>query len=169
MSNSQRTGFNTDIRSLLKHQHRKVYSICRLFAHTYKEHQYLFTDIIAAASQNIRYCGTPGNKDTQLLRACVNMAALHMITLDVPVRSTESMDFKTTDYQRAMAALHDSMENVSDYDKLRLFLEFEKVPSEQLAEIIGMPSEKSRHQLTKGKEIPKKNFIPYLKEMLVWS
>ena len=172
MSNSQRKGFNTDIRSLLKHQHKKVYSVCRLFAHTYKEHQYLFTNIIAAASQNIRFRGTSANKETLLLQACVNMAALHMITLDVQAGSTESIDFKSTDYQRAMVALHDSKGNVSDYDKFRLFLEFEKVPSEQLAGLTGMPPGKySRHQLAqrKEKEMPKKNFIPYIKEKLVWS
>jgi len=172
MSNSQRNGFNTDLRSLLKHQHKKVYSICRLFAHTYKEHQYLFTNIIAAASQNIRHRGTPGNKETLVLRACVNMAALHMIALDMPTRPTESIDFKSSDYQRAMMEFHDSMGNVSDYDKFRLFLEFEKVPSEQLADLTGMPSGKyNRHQLAqrKEKEIPKKNFIPYIKEKLVWS
>ncbi len=172
MSNSQRKGFNTDIRSLLKHQHKKVYSVCRLFAHTYKEHQYLFTNIIAAASQNIRFRGTSANKETLLLRACVNMAALHMITLDMQAGSAESIEFKSTDYQRAMVELHDSMGNISDYDKFRLFLEFEKVPSEQLAGLTGMPPGKySRHQLAqrKEKEMPKKNFIPYIKEKLVWS
>jgi hypothetical protein len=172
MSNTQRKGFNTDIRSLLKHQHKKVYSICRLFAHSYKEHQYLFTNIIAAASQNIRFRGTPANKETLLLQACVNMAALHMITLDMQTGPTESIDFKSTDYQRAMVALHDSMENMSDYDKFRLFLEFEKVPPGQLADLTGLPSGKyNRHQLAqkREKEIPKKNFIPYIKEKLVWS
>jgi hypothetical protein len=172
MSNSQRKGFNTDIRSLLKHQHKKVYSICRLFAQSYKEHQYLFTSIIAAASQNIRFRGTPANKETLLLQACVNMAALHMITLDMPTRTVESIDFKSSDYQRAMMEFHGSMGNVSDYDKFRLFLEFEKVPSEQLADLTGTPSGKySRHQLAqrKEKEMPKKNFIPYIKEKLVWS
>lgn len=169
MSNSQRKGFNTDIRSLLKHQHKKVYSICRLFAHTYKEHQYLFTNIIAAASQNIRFRGTPANKDSLLLQACVNMAALHMITLDI-TGSAESIEFKSTDYQRAMVALHDSMENVSDYDKFRLFLEFEKVPTEQLVGLTGLTSGKySRQQLAQRKEPAKKNFIPYIKEKLVWS
>jgi hypothetical protein len=170
MSNSPRKGFNTDIRSLLKHQHKKVYSICRLFAHTYKEHQYLFTNIIAAASQNIRFRGTPANKDSLLLQACINMAALHMITLDVQSGSAESIEFKSTDYQRAMVALHDSMENVSDYDKFCLFLEFEKVPTEQLASLTGITSGKyGRHQLAQSKELPKKNFIPYIKEKLVWS
>ena len=172
MSNSQRKGFNTDIRSLLKHQHKKVYSICRLFAHSYKEHQYLFTNIIAAASQNIRFRGTSANKEALLLQACVNMAALHMITLDMQTGSAESIDFKSTDYQRAMVALHDAMGNVSDYDKFRLFLEFEKVPSEQLAGLTGMSSGKySGHQLAqrKEKEMPKKNFIPSIKEKLIWS
>jgi hypothetical protein len=95
-----------------------------------------------------------------------------MITLDTPTRPTESIEFKSTDYQRAMAALHDSMGNISDYDKFRLFLEFEKIPSEQLADLTGLPSGKySRHELAqrKEKEIPKKNFIPYIKEKLVWS
>jgi len=170
MSNFPKKGFNTDIRSLLKHQHKKVYSICRLFAHTYKEHQYLFTHIIAAASQNIRFRGTAANKDTLLLQACVNMAALHMITLDVQTGSAESIEFKSTDYQRAMVAFHEAMENVSDYDKFRLFLEFEKVPTDQLAGLTGLPSGKySRHQLAQRKEFPKKNFLPYIKEKLVWS
>ncbi len=172
MSNPPRRGFNTDIRSLLKHQHKKVYSICRLFAHTYKEHQSLFTDIIAAASQNIRFCGTSANKEALLLRACINMAALHMITQDAAVGSAESIDFKSTDYQRAMVALHDSMVSVSDYDKFRLFLEFEKVPSEQLVDLTGIPSGKyNRHQSAQReeKEILKKSLIPYIKEKLVWS
>jgi hypothetical protein len=170
MSNSPRKGFNTDIRSLLKHQHKKVYSICRLFAHTYKEHQYLFTNIIAAASQNIRFRGTPGNKETLLLRACVNMAALHMITLDMQAGSAESIEFKSTDYQRAMVELHDSMGNISDYDKFRLFLEFEKVPAGQLADLTGVPSGKyGSHQPGQRKEILKKNFIPYIKEKLIWN
>lgn len=172
MSNSQRSGFTTDLRSLLKHQHRKVYSICRLFAHSYKEHQYLFTHIIAAASQNIRHRGTPANKETLLLRACVNMAALHMITLDMPTRAAESIDFKSSDFQRAMIEFHDFMGSVSDYDKFRLFLELEKVPSDHLADLTGVSSGKhNRHQPTqrKEKEMPKKNFIPYIKEKLVWS
>jgi hypothetical protein len=64
------------------------------------------------------------------------------------------------------------MENVSDYDKFRLFLEFEKVPTEQLVGLTGLSSGKySRQQLAqrKEKELPKKNFIPYIKEKLVWS
>ena len=172
MNNPHKNGFNTDIRSLLKTQHKKVYSVCRLFAHTYKEHQYLFTNIIAAASQNIRFRGTPANKDTLLLRACVNMAALHRITQDMEAAPTTSIDFKSSDYQRSMTALHDSMANISDYDKFRLLLEFEKVPSVQLADLTGLPAGKYSRQdqvHRKEKETPKKNFIPYLKEKLVWS
>lgn len=42
-----------DLRSFLKVQHRKVYSICRLFANNYREQQQLFISMLAAVSQSI--------------------------------------------------------------------------------------------------------------------
>ncbi|HLX67212.1 MAG TPA: hypothetical protein VKR41_09460, partial [Puia sp.] len=64
MNNSTQSCADTDLRSLLKKQHKTVYSICRLFARTYKEHQRLFMDIISAASQNIRFRKAGVDKQT---------------------------------------------------------------------------------------------------------
>jgi len=57
------------------------------------------------------------------------------------------------------------MGNVSDYEKMRLFLGFENASQEEINDLTGpMPS---RNVLPK--EGVKKNFIPYLKEKLIWS
>ena len=111
MNNHSKSGFDTDLRSLLKLQHKKVYSICRLFANTYKEHQRLFTDIIAAASQNIRSRKESGNKETLLLRACINMAALHSIALDLQPGHDRTIKFKSPDYQRSMTEFRNAVGN----------------------------------------------------------
>src|SRR5271165_365016 len=79
MNNSTKTCADTDLRSLLKQQHKTVYSICRLFARTYKEHQRLFMDIISAASQNIRFRKGKVSKHSLRWRACHNMAAFRSI------------------------------------------------------------------------------------------
>ena len=72
MNNLTPSCAETDLRSLLKQQHKTVYSICRLFARTYKEHQRLFTNIISAASQNIRFRKDGMTKQTMLWRDCIN-------------------------------------------------------------------------------------------------
>src|ERR1700760_3958101 len=98
---------DTDLRSLLKQQHKTVYSICRLFARTYKEHQRLFVDVISAAAQNIRFKKSNVSKQTMFWRACINMAALHSITAD---HHTEcEAKFKSPDYQRSMIELANSL------------------------------------------------------------
>lgn len=172
MNNHSKSGPDTDLRSLLKNQHRKVYSICRLFAHTYKEHQRLFTDIIAAASQNIRTRKESGNKDTLLLQACINMAALHSIALDMEPQTDRQIQFKSPDYQKSMTNFRLTMGEASDYDKFRLFLEFEKVDAGQLSALTGIPARMTSGRTPaprKEKEVLRKNFIPYLKEKLIWS
>jgi hypothetical protein len=169
MNNPSRSGPDTDLRSLLKHQHKRVYSICRLFAHSYKEHQRLFIDIIAAASQNIRSRKESGQKDTLLLQACINMAALHSITLEMEPRTDRNIQFKSPDYQRSMTDFRNSIAEASDYEKFRLFLEFEKVAPDQLIALTGIQAHRRPLVRMKEKEIPRKNFIPYLKEKLIWS
>ncbi len=98
---SKQGGCEPDLRSLLKNQHRKVYAICRFFAHNYQEHQRLFIDIIAAASQNIR-SRKDGSEDkqTMLLRACINMAALHSIRRELASNADRTIQFKSPDYHR---------------------------------------------------------------------
>jgi len=171
-NSSKKGGFDVDIRSLLKHQHKKVYSICRLFANNYKEHQHLFISIIAAASQNIRTGRENADKQTMLLRACINMAALHSISLELEPVTDRSLQFKSPDYQRSMTRLRESIGEVSDYEKFRLFLEFEKVAAEELTSLTGITPRKALAR-KKETELPvaKKqfNFIPYLKEKLVWN
>ena len=161
----KKEGPDQDLRSLLKTQHKKVYSICRFFANNYKEHQRLFANIISAASQSIRSRRGEESKQALLLRACINMVALHSITLEMEPVVDRSIRFKSPDYQKNMLQFRERMGNISDYDKMRLFLEFQQLSSVEIADLTGpMPS---RNVIPK--EGIKKNFIPYLKEKLIWS
>ena len=149
---------DTDLRSLLKQQHKTVYSICRLFARTYKEHQRLFINVIAAASQNIRHRKGGSSKQTMLWRACINMAALHSITSDQC--SPSEMKFKSPDYQRSMMEFGNTIGDASDYEKFLLFLDFENIATEDLFGSINRPAPKTTGSY---------QFIPFLKEKLIWS
>lgn len=161
----KKEGPDQDLRSLLKSQHKKVYSICRFFANNYKEHQRLFADIIAAASQSIRSRRGEESKQVLLLRACINMVALHSITLEMQPAVDRSIQFKSPDYQKNMLQFRERMGDITDYEKMRLFLEFEQQSAGDIAHLTGpLPS---RNVLPK--EGVKKNFIPYLKEKLIWS
>jgi len=167
MNNPKKKGGATEIvRSHLKHQHKKVYSICRLFANTYKEHQRLFADIIAAASQSIQHKKAGEEKHTLLLRACLNMTALHAISRRVEPETDRTIQFKSPDYQRSMLNFRESVGEISDYERILLFLELEKVSASEISDLTGFYPSKKRVSL---KEQPKKSFIPYLKEKLVWS
>jgi hypothetical protein len=151
-----------------------VYSICRLFTHNYKEHQHLFTNIIAAASQNIRTRkDNSDDKQTMLLRACINMAALHSISLDMDPDADRTIQFKSPDFQRSMTSFRETMGAISDLEKFRLFLEFEKVSSDEMLSLTGLhfnsrPANRKKES-EKEAETARKNFIPYLKEKLIWS
>lgn len=158
-------GSNEVVRSHLKHQHKRIYSICRLFANTYREHQRLFADVIAAASQSIQHKKEGVEKHTLLLRACLNMAALHSISQRLAPEMDRTIQFKSPDYQRTMLKFRESVGEVSDYQKILLFLEFEKVPIHEVSNLTGLVLSKKRVSL---KEQPK-SFIPYLKEKLIWS
>ena len=64
-----------------------------------------------------------------------------------------------------MVQFRDRMGEVSDYEKMRLFLGFQNLPQAEIDDLTGpMPSGK-----VVPKERVKKNFIPYLKEKLIWS
>ena len=165
MNNSmKKEGPDQDLRSLLKAQHKRVYSICRFFANNYREHQKLFADIIAAASQNIRFRRGNDSKQVLLLRACINMSALHSICLDMQPSTNRSIQFKSPDYQKNMLQFRTCMGEVSDYEKMRLFLGFQNVSEIDIDDLTGaLPSN------VVSSEGVKKNFIPYLKEKLIWS
>ena len=158
MNNSTKSCADTDLRSLLKQQHKTVYSICRLFSRTYKEHQRLFVNVIAAASQNIRFRKGRMSKQTMLWRACVNMAALQSISSEQS--HDGEMRFKSPDYQRSMIDLGQSLGNASDYDKFLLFIGFENMAAEDLFGSVNHPAVQTAGFTP---------FIPYLKEKLVWS
>ena len=161
----KKEGPDQDLRSLLKAQHRKVYSICRFFANNYKEHQRLFADIIAAASQNIRFRKGSDSKQVLLWRACLNMSALHSICLEMAPETNRNIQFKSPDYQKTMVQFRQRMGEVSDYEKMRLFLGFQSVSQADIDDLTGpMPS-----RTVVPKEGVRKNFIPYLKEKLIWS
>ncbi|HLX65725.1 MAG TPA: hypothetical protein VKR41_01975 [Puia sp.] len=160
MNNSTKSCADTDLRSLLKQQHKTVYSICRLFARTYKEHQRLFMDIISAASQNIRFRKGNVSKQTLMWRACVNMAALHSITSTLGNAPDREIKFKSPDYQRSMADLSETVGNAGDYDKFLLFIDFENLDSNDLFGSVNRPT----YQTAGSAQV-----IPYLKDKLVWS
>lgn len=162
----KKNGSNEVVRTHLKHQHKKIYSICRLFANTYKEHQRLFANIIAAASQSIQHKKAGDEKQILLLRACLNMTALHAISLRMEPETDRSIQFKSPDYQKTMMQFRESIGQIPDYKKMLLFLEFEKVPVHEIADLTGSGSYKERVSL---KERPARRFIPYLKEKLIWS
>lgn len=159
-------GSNEVVRTYLKHQHRKVYAICRFFATSYKEHQQLFANIIAAASQSIQHKKAGDEKNTLLLRACINMTALHSMMLRLAPAEDREIQFKSPDYQRSMLNFRESVGEITDYERILLFLELEKVPASEVTDLTGFHPSKKRVSL---KEQPKKSFIPYLKEKLVWS
>jgi hypothetical protein len=160
MNNSTHSCADTDLRSLLKQQYKTVYSICRLFSRTYKEHQRLFMDIISAASQNIRFRKNGMSKQTLMLRACVNMAALHSITSTMEQAPDREIKFKSPDYQRSMEELSESVGNVGDYDKFLLFLDFEKIDSNDLFGSVNRPTPQTAGSV---------QVIPYLKDKWIWS
>jgi hypothetical protein len=160
MNNSTQSCADTDLRSLLKQQHKTVYSICRLFARTYKEHQRLFMDIISAASQNIRFRKGSVSKQTLMWRACVNMAALHSITSTMEQAADREIKFKSPDYQRSMTGLSESIGNAGDYDKFLLFMDFENIDTNDLFGSVNRPIPQAAGSV---------QVIPYLKGKLAWS
>lgn len=172
MNNSLKKGGETDLRSLLKNQHKVVYAICRFFAHNYQEHQRLFTNIIAAASQNIRARKSQSDdKQTLLLRACINMAALHSISLEMEPARDRNIQFKSSDYHHCMTRFRDAMGEISDLEKFRLFLQLEQVAPGDMAGLTGLDTSDPRGDrkreiaMTQGKH----NLIPYLKATVIWS
>jgi hypothetical protein len=68
-----------------------------------------------------------------------------------------------------MTNFREAMGSVSDLEKFRLFLEFEKVAPEEMVSLTGITL--GGRNLTRKKEADtaRKNFIPYLKEKLIWS
>lgn len=167
---SKQGGCEPDLRSLLKNQHRKVYGICRFFAHNYQEHQRLFIDIIAAASQNIR-SRKDGSEDkqTMLLRACINMAALHSISQELEPAADRTIQFKSPDYQRSMSGFRELVKDLSDLEKFRLFLELENVAPENIPALTGVANPSPGKQKKETEAASGKNFIPHIKEKIIWS
>ena len=94
------------------------------------------------------------------------MAALHSITRRMGPDTDRTIQFKSPDYQRSMLKFRDSVGEISDYDKILLFLEFEKVAAADIVELTGFVPVRKQ---TSVKEQPKKSWIPYLKEKLIWN
>jgi hypothetical protein len=160
-------GQDDDSRALLKNLHKKVYSICRLFTDNYAAHQSLFTDIIAAAAQNLRTNKTGEDKQSLFLRACINMAALHSITSGLSSPTDTGIQFKSPDYQKSMTHFRQLVGKAGDYEKIMIFLNFEKWPADRNEELSGLspvPDRPMAHPaLQKDREIN-----PTLKDKLIW-
>ena len=145
--------------------HKKVYSICRLFTQDYKEHQDLFGRVIVAvAAHSMRAGGSPEEKDMLFLRACINMAALHSLSRPPAGPSGEPvLQFKSPDFQKSMVGFREAVGKRTDYEKILLFLDLEKWPSDKVETLSG---------LTPGR--PKKTAEPQrytpspLKDKLLW-
>ncbi|MHA4807774.1 hypothetical protein ACX0G9_06695 [Flavitalea flava] len=155
------------LRSILKLQHKKVYSVCRIFANNYKEHQALFAGIISAVTQGILSKKGKEDKDTLFLRACLNMTALHTICLNLKGDQDNTIQFKSSDYQDKMVKFRAATGELSNYDKILLFFQLEKYSSLGIPDLIGFAPVPVKTQMEK--ERSKINFIPYLKEKLIWS
>jgi len=170
-NSSHKRGCEPDLRSLLKNQHKVVYSICRFFAHNYQEHQRLFVNIIAAASQNIRSRKDhSADKQTLLLRACINMAALHSISLDMAPAQDRTIQFKSTDYHQSMTKFRESMGEISDLEKFRLFMQLERVAPGDMSGITGLDAGNLYARRRKERETTQgRTLIPYLKATLLWN
>jgi hypothetical protein len=161
-----------DIRSFLKSQHRKVYSICRIFATNYKEQQALFANMLAAISHSIMGSNGKRDKNNLLLRACINMAALHSITLGLEAHGPQSaadkeIRFKSPDFQNSMLKFREAVGEISDDEKICLFLQLEDVGPDEIRDLVGASHAKTgtaREWSWSGRD-----FIPYLKQKLVWS
>jgi hypothetical protein len=166
MKNQKKTFFaDEDIRSLLKGQHKKVYSICRLFANNYKEHQVLSSNILAAASQIVRTGESNNDKKTLFLRACINMAALHSLSQDLNGQRDAGAVFESPDYQKSMVGFRTAIAGTTDYEKILLFLNFEKIAKEDIPGLTGLapsPSKDPKHAV--GQRL-----IPHIKEKIIWS
>ncbi|HZE84512.1 MAG TPA: hypothetical protein VE035_09395 [Puia sp.] len=163
MYNPKAAPFATEAtRSLLKNQHKKIYSICRLFTSNYKEHQHLFAGIIAATARSIESDKTNEEKGTLLLRACINMAALH--SLAGSLGKGNEIQFKSPDYQRSMLKFRETVGEITDYEKILLFLHFEGVAPTEITALSGFQSSGRKSPETKAK----RSFIPYLKG-LIWN
>jgi hypothetical protein len=67
-----------------------------------------------------------------------------------------------------MSSFRESVRGISDLEKFRLFLELENVPADEVPALTGVTN---RPLAKKQREAPApaKNFIPYLKEKLIWS
>ena len=170
-------GQDDDTRTLLKNLHKKVYSICRLFTSNHAAHQALFTSIIAAASQNLRTNKTGEDKEKLFLRACINMAALQAISRNLVPSGDPKIQFKSPDYQKSMVSFREAIGNAEDYEKIGLFLNFEKWPAERIGELSGLsPSPADPHPIHPAFRkdsyftpnfSPAQN-IPTQKERLIW-
>lgn len=208
MHNQNRPPFADEgTRSLLKKQYKKVYFICRLFANNYKEHQSLFSNVIAATVQSIRSSRKNEEKQTLLLRACINMAALHSLSRSIaegerrqpgetkaneimrwlqaragyspPPSSNEKerssqdpdtdkmIQFKSPDYQKNIVKFREAVGEVSDYEKILLFMNFENVVPDEIPGLSGLSPASAGSE--NRKEHTKKSIIPYIKEKLIWS
>ena len=158
-------GQDDDNRTLLKNLHKKVYSICRLFTNNYKEHQSLFTGIIAAAAQNIHANKSGEDKQTLFLRACINMTALHAISQSLSPATDTAIQFKSPDYQKSMLVFREAAGKLGDYDKILLFLNFEQWPKDKIEELSGLSPTRPRPS---SQQAPRQHFKPTLKEKLIW-
>jgi hypothetical protein len=68
-----------------------------------------------------------------------------------------------------MTNFREAMGSVSDWEKFRLFLEFEKVAPEEMVSLTGITLGGRNVTRKKETDTARKNFIPYLKEKLIWS
>lgn len=161
-----------DLRSFLKIQHRKVYSICRLFANNYREQQQLFISMLAAVSQSITGMKSASDKNDILLRACINMVALHTLSQRTHEIKSREIQFKSHDFQKTMVQFRESVGEISDFEKIRLFLKLEGVEAAKISSLTGISAVRrkpAKEQYAKQQSVTSKNFLPFIKQKLVWN
>jgi hypothetical protein len=93
------------------------------------------------------------------------MAALHSLSLQLEPDADPSIQFKSPDYQKTILQFRESIGEMPDYEKILLFLGFEKVAPDEMYDLTGIGPDNRKN----SKERVKKSFIPYIKEKLIWS
>lgn len=100
------------------------------------------------------------------------MVALHTLSQRIQEIKPRDIEFKSHDFQKTMVQFRESVGEISDYEKIRLFLRLEGVDAAKIPSLTGISAVRrkpAKEQLTKHHSFTSKNFIPYLKQKLVWN
>ena len=120
------------------------------------------------------------DKNSLLLNACINMAALHSIDLELAAnthhprtnsannhhfRTDREIQFKSPEFQHSMQKFSEAVGDIQDYEKICLFGQLENISPDEIGDLVGIAHADTRREWSWSG----RNFIPYLKQKLVWN